>query len=163
MSTIRDVNRYDFTGRWLALAHKAVRAEFDRRLAAEGGSLSTWMVLRAADVQHAPSQTELARSLSIKGSTLVRHLDRMTADGLIERRPEVADRRMLRIHLTAAGTALLAHLTEVAVATERNIAGLFEPADLDVLRRSLHLLIARFDADAPASPAHRPLTEGSHR
>jgi len=146
---------YDFTGRWVALAHKALRAEFDRRLGEVGGSLSTLQVLRAAHGDTAPSQVELARSLGIKGSTLVRHLDRMAADGLIERHREVHDRRVLRIHITRAGEELLRRLTSVAVHSERAIAALLPPKELEAMRHSLRVIAEHFGAaDAHVANSH---------
>ncbi|MCU1502759.1 MAG: hypothetical protein JWM12_2113 [Ilumatobacteraceae bacterium] len=147
---------YDFTGRWVAIAHKALRAEFDRRLGEAGGSLSTWQVLRAANSRDAPSQIELARTLGIKGSTLVRHLDRMAADDLIERRREATDRRVLRIHITRAGEELLRRLTSVAAHSERAIAALLPPAELDAMRHSLRVIAEHFGAaDAHVAASDR--------
>ena len=159
MANIRPQSRadlYDFTGRWVALAHKAMRAEFDRRLGVVGGSLSTWLVLRAAHADVAPSQIELARQLGIKGSTLVRHLDRMADAGLIERRREAADRRVLRIHITGAGERLLRRLTSVATHSERAIAALLPPAELEAMRHSLRVIAEHFGAaDAHVAGARR--------
>jgi MarR family transcriptional regulator for hemolysin len=135
-----DHDRYDFVGRWLALAHKAVRAEFDARLIEAGGSISTWLVLRAARDEPPPSQRALADAVGIEGPTLVRHLDRLAEDGLVERRRDGDDRRITRIHLTAAGDALLQRLTAVAVANEAEITALVPDSDLTALRRSLHAL-----------------------
>ena len=136
----RGGDRHDFVGRWLALAHKAVRAEFDARLIEAGGSLSTYLVLRAVGDEPPPSQRELADAVGIEGPTLVRHLDRLADDGLIERRRDGGDRRITRIHLTPAGVALLDRLTAVAGANEAEITALLRPADLAALRRALHAL-----------------------
>jgi MarR family transcriptional regulator for hemolysin len=139
-----DRERYDFVGRWLALAHKAVRAEFDARLTEAGGSLSTWLVLRAADHDPAPSQRELAGAVGIEGPTLVRHLDRLADDGLVERRRDEADRRVTRIHLTDGGAELLERLTDVAAANEAEVVALIPSADLAALRRTLGVLHDRY-------------------
>ncbi len=113
-------------------------------------------MLRAARLRDAPSQIELARTLSIKGSTLVRHLDRMAAEGLIERRREATDRRVLRIHITRAGETLLQRLTTVATHSERAIAALLPPAELDAMRHSLRVIAEHFGAaDAHATAARR--------
>src|SRR6478736_1482824 len=156
--TIDDaLDLYGFTGRWLALAHRTMRAELDRRLAAAGGNLPTFQVLRAADVADAPTQVELAESLGITGSTLVRHLDRMAADGLIERQLVGADRRVRRIRVTPAGQALLHRLAAVAVSGERAIVALLTPDDVEVLRHALRTIVDHFgaaDAHVHAVSAH---------
>jgi MarR family transcriptional regulator, transcriptional regulator for hemolysin len=143
---IRERERYDLVGRWLAAAHKAVRAEVDARLVEAGGSLSTWIVLRAARSDAPLSQRELADAVGIEGPTLVRHLDRLVQDGLVERRREPEDRRIARIHVTPAGEALLERLTDVAEANEADIAELLPPDDFAALRRSLRTLHEHYRA-----------------
>src|SRR5437762_1148271 len=76
-------------GRQLAMAAKATRAEFDARLAEVGGSLTAFIVLRLAD--EAPgglelSQRQLAERMGVEAPTMVRHLDRLEKECLIERR-----------------------------------------------------------------------------
>ncbi|MFT3855780.1 MAG: MarR family transcriptional regulator [Ilumatobacteraceae bacterium] len=138
------VDLYGFTGRWLALAHKAMRAELDRRLGEAGGSLSTFQVLRAADQAGAPTQIELAGVLGITGSTLVRHLDRMAAGGLIERQVEGTDRRVRRIRLTPAGRSLLHRLAAVAHQSEHAVAALLSEDERAGLRHALRTIADHF-------------------
>ncbi|HLI56399.1 MAG TPA: MarR family transcriptional regulator [Actinomycetota bacterium] len=108
-----------FLGRQLAVTHKAVRAEFDARLAEAGGSLSTWIVLRSAG--ESMSQRELADRMGVEGPTLVRHLDRLEREGLIGRHRDPLDRRVTRIRVTLAGEAMLARLAAVAAEFEREL------------------------------------------
>ena len=49
------------------------------------------------------SQRELAARMLVTGSTLTHHLDRLEADGFIDRTRDAADRRIVRVSLTAAG------------------------------------------------------------
>ena len=149
------VDLYGFTGRWLAQAHRAMRAELDRRLGEVGGSLSTFQVLRAADVGRSPTQIELAGMLGITGSTLVRHLDRMAADGLVVREMEGTDRRIRRVTLTPAGRAALHRQAAVAAHTERAVAALLSEDELAGLRHALRTIADHFGAaDAHVHAAH---------
>src|SRR2546423_13052815 len=109
---------HQFSARHLAGTAKASRAEFAARLADAGGSLSTWIVLRLAEesvleseepaAECGLSQRELAERMDIEGPTLVRHLDRLEKEGLIERRRDPHDRRGARITRTPARRPLLA-------------------------------------------------------
>ena len=72
-------------------------------MAEHGGSMATWLVLHHAFEAPDSSQSHLAARLDIEAPTLVRHLDRLEADGLLERRRDPRDRRVLRVRLTAAG------------------------------------------------------------
>ena len=105
----------DSVGRLLALTAKAVREWFDARLSAHGGSLPTWIVLsQAIDGDESPSQRELAARMGIGGATLVRHLDRLEADGLVVRRRDEHDRRVTRVDITPAGRRRHRELARVA-------------------------------------------------
>jgi MarR family transcriptional regulator for hemolysin len=133
-------NEREYVGRTLALAHKAMRAEFDARLAEVGGSLSTWVVLRGASHVRPRSQRELAAVLGVEGPTLVRHLDRLAADGLIERRPDPHDRRVTRVVVTAKGRRLFDRLVGVAEANEAEVRDLLGATGYRAVRSALRLL-----------------------
>ncbi|MCR8914148.1 transcriptional regulator SlyA [Marinobacter panjinensis] len=60
------------------------------------------------------TQRELARLMAIENPTLVRLLDSLEQQGLIERRPCPNDRRARRLHLTPDGTEFMEVLTERA-------------------------------------------------
>ena len=61
------------------------------------------------------TQRELASLMAIENPTLVRLLDSLEQQGLIERRPCPNDRRARRLHLTSAGRAFMDDLSERAV------------------------------------------------
>jgi MarR family transcriptional regulator, transcriptional regulator for hemolysin len=117
-------------GRQLAATAKATRAEFDARLGEVGGSLTAFIVLRLAS--EAPgglelSQRQLADRMGVEAPTMVRHLDRLEKEGLIERRRDARDRRVTRITVTPAGGRRLAVLREVADAMDAEILTLLGP------------------------------------
>ncbi|GBO84502.1 MULTISPECIES: MarR family transcriptional regulator [Marinobacter] len=60
------------------------------------------------------TQRELASLMAIENPTLVRLLDSLEQQGLIERRPCPHDRRARRLHLTTAGRAFMDDLSERA-------------------------------------------------
>lgn len=60
------------------------------------------------------TQRELARLMAIENPTLVRLLDSLEQQNLIERRPCPNDRRARRLHLTPAGTSFMKVLNERA-------------------------------------------------
>src|SRR6266567_7372704 len=112
-------------GRQLAMTAKATRAELDARLAEVGGSLSMYLVLRhAAEAAAGLSQRELADHMGVEGPTMVRHLDRLEGEGLIERRRDPRDRRVTRITVTPDGARVLADLEAVAAAMDTEIGAL---------------------------------------
>ncbi|MDH3739817.1 MAG: MarR family transcriptional regulator, partial [Alphaproteobacteria bacterium] len=64
----------------------------------------------------------LARALGIDGSTMVAMIDRLEEKGWIERQRSTVDRRTHALHLTEAGTDLLAQLTPLVEAHEAELA-----------------------------------------
>ena len=90
-------------GRLLYLTHRAVHDELDRRLQrARRQPLELGAAEEAANAEGA-SQRELASHMRIEPPTLVRHLDKLAEEGLVERRPDPDDRRVVRVVVTAAG------------------------------------------------------------
>ena len=91
-------------GRHLFLAHHASAEHLDERLRAVGASLWMWLLLRHALQADGPSQRELADLMRIEAPTLVRHLDKLEEQGLVERRRDERDRRIIRVYATPAGS-----------------------------------------------------------
>jgi MarR family transcriptional regulator for hemolysin len=90
-------------GKVLAIASKLAREHFDRRLRTVGASFPAYMVLTHAEAYPGLSQRGLADRLGIEGPTLVRHIDRLVADGLVQRVRDPQDRRVSRVELTGDG------------------------------------------------------------
>jgi MarR family transcriptional regulator, transcriptional regulator for hemolysin len=130
-------------GRQLAWTAKATRAEFDHRLGEVGGSLTAFIVLRLAD--EAPgglelSQRQLAERMGVEAPTMVRHLDRLEKEGLIQRRRDARDRRVTRITVTPAGSRQLGVLREVADAMDAEILTLLGTETYQALAGALERL-----------------------
>ena len=104
------------------------RRAVDRRLEPFGLSEATWLpLIRLARAPAPMRQKELALSLSLDGSSVVRLLDSLEAAGLVERRGEGTDRRAKAIVLTEAGRTLAARVEEVSAAMrDQALAGLAE-------------------------------------
>jgi MarR family transcriptional regulator for hemolysin len=84
------------------------RRAVDRRLQPFGLTEAMWLPL--VHLARAPvplRQKELAASLVLDGSSVVRLLDALEAAGLIERREESGDRRAKTITLTARGLSII--------------------------------------------------------
>jgi DNA-binding MarR family transcriptional regulator len=124
-------------GRRLYLGQRAVADVLDRRLAAKGASLWNWVLLREASRAGGVSQRELAGLMRIEPSTLVRHLDRLEAEGYVERRADPADRRRLLVDVTPAGRARLTELHKVARTTDAELRAVLTDHEIDVLGSTL--------------------------
>jgi MarR family transcriptional regulator for hemolysin len=106
---------------------RLLRRAFDARMRALGVTGPQARLLLVLGLHEGQNQGFYADQLEVEAITLCRMLDRMEDAGLIERRRDPADRRAWRVHLTAAGNALLPQLREgVAPLVEDMLAGLDE-------------------------------------
>src|SRR5438067_4168937 len=67
------------------------------------------------------SQARLAELAEVDAMTMVRILDRMEADGLLERRPDPTDRRARCLYLTAKAKPLLAQIWRLSDTTREEV------------------------------------------
>ena len=100
---------------------KAVGTAFNAALAADGGSVPTWLILNALRHGRWTAQLDLARTLGIESPTLTRHLDKLEHQGLVVRRPSAADRRAMRVELTAAGDEAHQRMLAAVIAFNRRL------------------------------------------
>lgn len=122
----------------------------DQRARQFGISRAQWTVLIRLDRCEGLKQSELAEILDLQPISLTRLLDRLAANGLIERRPDPNDRRANRLYLTAAAHPLieeLSHLGEDMMTTV--LEGIDDAAreqllrDLGVMKDNLRAAINR--------------------
>ena len=130
----------ELIGRRLSLAARRCREWMDREMAGHGGGLVGWLVLKhAGHVDEGPglSQRELAQRLSIGEPALVRHLDRLAGEGLLERRPDPVDRRVTRLFVTPAGEARGDELAKIAVGIDAELRSILTEREAATLVRAL--------------------------
>ncbi len=97
-------------------------------------------------------QAALAALLDLEPMTLCRHIDRMEAAGLVERRPDPDDRRARRIFTTAQGRALFEPMRARAEAVYARAEAGLSSERRAALRSTLQAIIANLsDAEAPAA------------
>src|ERR1700749_3013340 len=114
------------------------RRAVDARLHVYGLTEATWLpLLRIARSESPMRQNELAASLSLDGSSVVRLLDMLESSGLIERCEDQADRRAKSLALTARGRRTVDQVERVSQDIRDVVLG--EVSDED-LARSLRLL-----------------------
>ena len=96
---------------------RLLRTVFERRVRSLGLTRAQWVVIARVHRHPGLSQTEVAVLLEIEKATAGRLVDRMEAKGWLERRPDPNDRRVNRLHLTAAAEHLHALIWPIAEAT----------------------------------------------
>ncbi|WP_372613457.1 transcriptional regulator SlyA [Halomonas sp.] len=137
-------------GLQLSRAPRLWRAVIDHRLAPLGLTQTRWITLytlwRLGDGQ---PQCDLARAIGVEAPSLVRTLDQLADQGLIERQSCDQDRRTKRVFLTEAASPLLEKIDAVVTqARGEMLAGI---GDEDVAQ--LAKLLSRIEENGLAIQA----------
>ncbi|GEN25801.1 transcriptional regulator SlyA [Halomonas cupida] len=137
----------DNIGIQLARTPRIWRAVLDQRLAPLGLTQTRWVTLyHLSRMPHGQPQCDLARAIGVEAPSLVRTLDQLCEQGLVERCPCDQDRRTKRIHLTPAAAPLLEKIeTIVQEARQEMLAGI---DDSD--QQKLSELLTRIEANGQA-------------
>ena len=91
---------------------RLLRTRFDQRARARGMTRAQWVILARVDAKPGLSQNELASLLEVEPISVGRLVDRLELRGLLERRPDPADRRIRRLHLLPAAAPELEEITK---------------------------------------------------
>jgi DNA-binding MarR family transcriptional regulator len=109
-----------------------------------------YQVLASATRGEPGSQLELAHHLGVDRTVMTYLLDDLEGAGLIERRPDPADRRARRITVTAPGCNLLSDLDRrLRTAEHQVLAGLETEEDRQAFRALLRQLATHANAIDP--------------
>lgn len=144
-------------GTALPILQRGYRSAADRAMVHIGLSQAmAWPLVMAGRLGSGVRPGVLAEVLAVEGPSLVRQLDQLVENGLVERREDAVDRRAKTIHLTPAGNRARAKI-EAALDTLRE--GLFEGVsddDMAACLRVFETLQARLDRTPRSATTSRP-------
>ncbi len=93
-------NTEEYIGVVISDVARLLRTEFDRRVRRLGITRAQWLVLTRLHRRPGASHSELAEMMEVEKATAGRMIDRLVANGWVERRSEPGDRRVKRVYLT---------------------------------------------------------------
>src|SRR3954470_23373674 len=94
-------------------------------------------VLRQVALDEGVSQQACGHALKVAPSQMVALVDSLESKGLLERRPDPADRRVRALHVTTKGRRALGTAFEAAMRNEEELFGSLSSAQREELRRLL--------------------------
>lgn len=125
--------RKRFGFQFVELARRWRRA-LDSRLAQAGLTDATWApLMHLHESGDGIQQKELAVRVGLDGSSLVRLLDILCSQGLIERREDAHDRRAKRVFLTPDGRRAIRDIQRVLTKIELEMLADVSDADIAIL------------------------------
>lgn len=146
MTDTPDTPRARFGVRFSMLARRWRRA-LDAHLVASGLSDATWVPLvHLHELGDGVTQKQLAARVGLDGSSLVRLLDILSRQGLLERRTDATDARARQVFLTEAGRARVAEIRKALVEAEAEMLQDISDADLAAMLTHFSLIEERLQA-----------------
>ena len=135
---------------------RLLRTYADHRARQFGMTRAQWAVLARLETNEGLKQSELAEMLDLQPITLTRLVDRLCANGLIERRADPDDRRAKRLYLTPQARPLMDRLADLGQDMMKTVLDGFDLATVE--RMILELSHAKENLkDAIANkPAEQP-------
>lgn len=132
----------------LAQASAAVSSEFHARLAELGMPVPKWRVLASLHQTSGRTIGALARTCLMKQPTVSKIVDKLVADGLIERyegqgQNGSIDRRQVHVRLTRAGKESVSSLIEEARLHENRILASYSDEERHLVKTALKTLVER--------------------
>src|SRR5882672_2955841 len=139
---------------------RLLRTYADQRARRFGMTRAQWAVLARLEHAEGLKQSELADMLDLQPITLTRLVDRLCANGMIERRADPNDRRAKRLHLTPLARPLMDRLAELGQDMMGTVLEGFDVATIERMigelsrtKENLRGAIARKAADKTAKAA----------
>ncbi|MCW2789089.1 MAG: MarR family transcriptional regulator [Aeromicrobium sp.] len=101
--------------------------------------------LRRTGEPYQLSPGRLVQETLVTSGTMTNRVDRLVRKGLVERRPDPADRRGVQVRLTPEGRAAVDGALDALIGRERDLLAGLPAADAAVLADSLRTLSQPFD------------------
>jgi MarR family transcriptional regulator, transcriptional regulator for hemolysin len=162
-------NTDEYIGVVLSDVARLLRTEFDRRVRRLGITRGQWLVLTRLHRRPGASHSELAEMMEVEKATAGRMIDRLVANGWVERRTQRDDRRVKRVYLTREAERVHKRIWRVAEATvEAALADLSASESkqlMALLQRIKKTLVSTDDpsAGAAATADRKPASRATVR
>ncbi|WP_433072924.1 MarR family winged helix-turn-helix transcriptional regulator [Dactylosporangium sp. CA-052675] len=135
--------------RLLTRAQKLLRAAADEAMSEHGVRIGQNLVLEVLWTDDGLSPGELATRLGVTTPTIVNTATRMVNDGLIERRPDASDRRLVRLYLTDKARAAEAPIAEARRRLADHALATLTEEERAVMEVALQKIIDRMQSPPP--------------
>jgi len=116
---------------------RAMRTFIDQRAREHAMTRAQWSVLVRLERQEGMTQAEMAEQLEMQPISLLRLIDRLCQQGLLERRPHPNDRRANLLYLTDRGRATLLRMAPLAVEIAASIFDSVDESEIAMLLAQL--------------------------
>jgi DNA-binding MarR family transcriptional regulator len=127
-------------------AHKLITQQAEQVFAGRELTLSQWIVLRLVHEGRVATPGEAARALGHNTGATTRLIDELESQGLLERRRDASDRRLVSLVLTPAGKGMATAWEGDMKRFNDGMLADFSPAEVDTLLSLMGRLVDRLEA-----------------
>ena len=160
-------NTDEYIGVVISDVARLLRTEFDRRVRRLGITRAQWLVLTRLHRRPGASHSELAEMMEVERATAGRMIDRLVANGWVERRTPRDDRRVKRVYLTREAERVHQRIWRVAEATvDAALADLSASESrqlMALLQRTKKTLVSAGDPSGSAAAIRKPALRVTRR
>jgi len=121
----------------LGLVFWRMKRAFEREV---GVSAATWFLLTMVIGKDGISQGEVSHKFDVDPSRITRLAQRLEGEGLLLRKRDLEDNRVVRLHVTEEGRLLIQSCQERRERFEDHIQGEFSAEELAEFRRTLKVV-----------------------
>ena len=121
----------------LGFAFWKMKGAFERET---GVSAGTWFTLALLAREDGMSQGELSQRFDIDPSRVTRLTKRLEREGLLRKKRDRGDKRVVRMYLTDKGRGLIEDLSDRRERFDHRVGAVLSPEELKELRRMLGAL-----------------------
>ncbi len=132
----------------MSQASASASAIFHEDLAQRGVPVTTWRILACLYPDQAMGISELANHCLAKQPTMTRQIDRLIAQGFVDRKNKDGDRRRVKVSLTVTGIKLAGTLIKQARDHEADLLGDITEEDKVALKSVLAKIMLRSEGAA---------------
>ncbi|HET7016771.1 MAG TPA: MarR family transcriptional regulator [Streptosporangiaceae bacterium] len=134
-------------------ASKVMRTAADEAMSRHGVRVGQNLVLEVLWQQDGLTPGELAARLHVATPTVVKSANRMAATGLISRRRDQADARLVRLYLTDRARSVQSEIERERDELARRATATLTSEEVTVLMSALRKMIAEFAVEKPSDKA----------
>ncbi len=150
---------------WMGLSMQAARGESMRETLhlshTHNLTMAMMTVLHVVGFEGKQTMTALSEQTGLSTSAMSHLLQRLVEQGLLERQDDAADRRVRRVALTSAGTALLSQMMRLRFADLRASVAPLSERTMKLLGVAVGEAVAELSAHLKAALPSCPRTEGA--
>ncbi len=145
---------------------RLTRVEADKRARVHGMTRAQWSLVSRLARTPGLSQKELADALEVEPISVARMVDRLEANGLLERRADASDRRIWRLHLLPSAEPMLNKMSAVGeqlgAFVTQNVSPAVREAMLQGLIQMKSNLLLKSEPEAAPALAATVLKRAEH-